>query len=232
MTRDQDRGGTQEKQGQKDMASWKPGSDAASAKDVKSEGDFGVPVGSGTTRQREYVSDNTKASDPGAALPRSGEDPDGVRTSGAGWTAEQVGSGSEGDIDTDVLGFGAGPAGVAATGPDGTSGPDDSDGSSNEMASGAPAQGRNQTGVHRVGGNKRIRGSVVGGDIDMQTGPQAQGADAATNPAARGEDSFVGEVSSGEASGDDLSISPSQETQGLSQDDNQAYPQTDVRGDA
>ncbi|HZN66674.1 MAG TPA: hypothetical protein VFB66_15395 [Tepidisphaeraceae bacterium] len=204
----------------KDMASWKPGSDAASAKDVKAEGDFGVPAGSGPSRQREYVSENTKMSDPGAAKPRSGEDPDGVRTSGAGWTAEADGSGSEGDIDTDVLGVGTGGTGVAATGPDDTPGPDDSDGTSSEMASGRPAAGRNQTGVGRVGGNKRVKGTTFSrSEGDPSTYTDAQGADAATNPAAQGDDSFAGEVSTGEASGEDNALSPSSDSQGLQQED-------------
>ena len=226
MTRNQDRNdATKQNEGGKDMASWKPGSEAASAKDVKAEGDFGVPVGSGTTRQREYVSENTKMADPGAAKPFSHEF-DGRRTAGAGARFEGDGSGSEGDLDPDVIGFGGG-TGIAASGPGAESGPDDSDGTSNEMASGAPAQGRNQTGVHRVGGNRQVEGTVFS-DADVSAGADHQGADAATNPLARGDDSFAAEVSTGEASGNDLSMGPSQETQGLSQDDNQMNgPQKD-----
>jgi hypothetical protein len=221
--------------GSKDMASWKPGSEADQAKNVGGSGDFGVPVGSGTTVQRDYVSQNTRMSDPGAARPRAGE-VDGVRTTGAGWVAEGDGAGSEGDIDTDLLGVGAGGSGIAADGPDDDAeiGADASDGTSNEMASplpatpglqGAviPAQGRNQTGVHKVGGGTRTL-DTVSRDIDMQTGPPNQGADAATNPAARGDDSFAGEISSGEASGDDLSMGPSADRQGLTPGDNQSDP--------
>ena len=207
MARDQNTGGTKQNQGSKDMASWKPGSDAASAKDVKADGDFGVPVGTGPSRERDYVSENTKRSDPGNAMPRSGEE-EGLRTTGAGATAGGDGSGSGGDLDPDVIGFGAGGGGLSISGPSDHSGPSDSDGSSAEMASGGPAQGRNQTGVHRVGGNKRIRGTVVT-DPDVSQAPAGQGSAAVTNPAARGDDSFAGEISTGEASGDDNALSPS-----------------------
>lgn len=226
MTRDDNRNdATKQSQGDKDMASWKPGSDAASAKDVKAEGDFGVPVGSGTTRQREYVSENTKRADPGAAQPFAHEF-EGRRTAGAGARYSGDGSGSGGDLDPDVIGVGGG-TGVSASGPGAPRGPDDSDGTSNEMASGGPAAGRNQTGVHRVGGDKRVKGSVTG-EADVYAGADHQGADAATNPLARGDDSFAAEVSTGEATGNDLSMGPSQETQGLSQEDNQMNgPQKD-----
>ena len=43
----------------------------------------------------------------------------------------------------------------------------------------------------------------------------------ATNPRARDDDSFSGEVSSGEAAGDDLAMSPSSDTQGARRGDNQ-----------
>ena len=217
MTRNTDRDdATKQDEGNKDMASWKPGSDAASAKDVKAEGDFGVPVGSGTTRQREYVSENTKMADPGAAKPFSHEF-EGRRTAGAGARFEGDGSGSEGDLDPDVIGFGGG-TGIAASGPGDAPAADDSDGSSNEMASGGPAQGRNQTGVHRVGGNKQVKGTVFS-DADVHAGADHQGADAATNPLARGDDSFAAEVSTGEASGQDNSMAPSSDTDGQSFDD-------------
>jgi hypothetical protein len=110
-------------------------------------------------------------------------------------------------------------------------GPDDSDGTSNEFNSPVPrahpgqaviepASGRNQTGVGQVGGSKRVHGTVVQGP-DTQTATPGQGSDAATNPVARGDDSFAGEISSGEAQGQDDSMAPSQETQGLLPGDNQ-----------
>ena len=214
MTPDQDRGGTKQNQGSKDMASWKPGSDAASAKDVKADGDFGVPVGTGPSRERDYVSGNTKRSDPGNTMPRSGEE-EGLRTTGAGANAGGDGAGSGGDLDPDVIGFGAGGGGLSISGPSDHSGPSDSDGSSAEMASGGPAQGRNQTGVGRVGGSKRVHGTTFDRSRgDASTTGDGQGADAATNPAARGDDSFAGEISTGEASGDDNPLSPSSDDPG------------------
>jgi hypothetical protein len=200
----------------KDMASWKPGSDAASARNVGADGDFGVPEGTGPSIERDYVSQNTKRSDPGASGPSASEF-DGRRTAGAGARWDGDGSGSGGDLDPDVIGVGTG-SGIAASGPDDRRGPDDSDGSSDEMASGGHAQGRNQTGVHRVGGDTRIRGTVVTDPDNSQT-PTGQGAGAVTNPA-RGDDSFAGEVSLGEARGEDLPLPPSQDSQGLSRDDN------------
>ena len=205
--------------GSKDMASWKPGSEAAEARNVGGKGDFGVPAGSGPTLDRQYVSENTKASDPGAAKPRSSEF-EGVRTGGAGAAFEGDGSGSEGDLDPDVLGIGTG-SGLAATGPGDAPGPDDSDGSSDEFASGGHAQGRNQTLVGKVGGDKRVRGSVVSRDLDLTTGADGQTSDNLNNPA-RGDDSFATEVTLGEALGEDNAMSPSSDTQGLSDDDNQS----------
>ena len=200
--------------GSKDMASWKPGSEAAEAKNVGGQGDFGVPAGAGTTREREYVSENTKMSDPGAAKPRSSEF-DGVRTGGAGAVFEGDGSGSEGDIDTDVIGIGSG-AGLSAEGPGDAAGPDDSDGSSDEFASGGHAQGRNQSGIGKVGGDKRVRGgSTVSRDIDVTTGADGQTSDNVNNPA-RDDDSFAGEVTLGEAKGDD---EPSRDADETNEDD-------------
>ena len=217
------------KSGGKDMASWKPGSEAGEAKNVGGTGDFGVPEGSGPSRQRDYVSDNTRASDRGAAKPRSGEE-EGVRTSGVGALDEGVGSGSGGDVDTDILGIGDGGSTLSASGPGDAPGMDDTDGSSAEMASGPPAKGENQRRTDKPGGGGPVKGSTVSGDLDATTGAVAQGADAAGDPAARGDDSFAGEVSSGEAAGDDLSATPSQETEGLSQEDNQTSGQKDMRG--
>jgi hypothetical protein len=191
----------------KDMASWKPGSDAASAGKVAGEGDFGVPAGAGPSRERDYVSGNTKRSDPGNAMPRSGED-DGLRTTGAGAQAAGDGSGSGGDLDPDIIGVGTG-TGVSISGPSGRIGADDSDGSSNEMASGGPAAGRNQAGVHHVGGSKRVHGTTFDRSRgDASTTGDGQGAGAITNPAFRGDDSFAAEISSGEAAGDDQPLQP------------------------
>jgi hypothetical protein len=114
----------------KDMASWRPGSEADQAKNVKADGDFGVPVGSGSSRERDYVSENTKRSDPGNAMPRSGEDGgDADRETGAGANASGTGSGSGGDLDPDFIGV-AGGSGIAASPPGGRIGADATDGTS------------------------------------------------------------------------------------------------------
>lgn len=219
----------QRQQNQKlDMESWKPGSQAADARNVGGKGDFGVPVGTGPSRERNYVSENTKRSDPGATHARAGEDgADGARTAGAGGVDGGEGSSSGGDLDPDITGVGFGGSGLASSAPTGRPGADDTTGSSDEFASGRHARGDNQTHVGEVGGAKRVAGSTVRGGVDMQTGPWGQGADAATNPAVRGDDAFAGEVSTGEAMGQDSSLSPSQETQGLRGDDNQSGGQKD-----
>lgn len=205
MTRKQARKVT-EKQGSKDMASWKPGSEAADAKNIAGRGDFGVPVGNGPSPERDYVSQNTKRSDPGNAKPRSGEE-EGLRTTGAGATASGDGSSSGGDLDTDFIGVGTG-SGLSVSAPSDRVGADDSDGTSAEMASGGPAQGRNQTGVHHVSGAKRLQGTTFDrSGTDASAAGDAQGADAISNPTVRGDDSFAGEISGGEASGGDNSLS-------------------------
>ena len=226
----------------KKMNTWKPGSEPARARNVAARGDFGVPVGTGRTRDRDYVTQNTKRIDRGTQHPASHEH-DGDRSSGAGGTYSGPGSSSGGDLDTDITGVGFG-GGVSQAGPDDHVGADASDGTSNEFASPVPpgrpgevdvvpAQRRNQRGVGKVGGSKRVRGSVVSRDADVSTGQDAQGADAATNPNARGDDSFAAEISGGEASGEDLPISPSSDTQGARRGDNQIRgPQKDVRNDA
>jgi hypothetical protein len=200
----------------KDMASWRPGSEAAEAKNVKADGDFGVPVGSGPSRDRDYVSENTRRSDPGAAMPRSGDEDggDSARETGAGANAAGPGSGSAGDLDPDFVGV-AGGSGIAESAPGGRVGADASDGSSDEFARGGHAQGRNQQSgdVGRVGGARALDpGSVMSRADDVSTAPDGQGAAAATNPAARGDDSFAAEVSLGEASGEDNPISPSSDS--------------------
>ena len=221
MTRQNDGGDTQNQTrqgntpsgqpGHKDMASWKPGSQAADAKNVTSPGDFGVPVGAGPSLERDYVSENTKASDPGNAQPRSSEF-EGRRTSGAGSNYNGDGSGSGGDLDTDVIGVGTG-SGLSAAGPGEGTGPDDSDGSSDEFASGGHAQGRNQSGVGKIGGGGRVRGgSTVSRDLDLTTGADGQTSDNVNNPA-RDDDSFAGEVTLGEAEGEDQPVAPASEAE-------------------
>lgn len=182
----------------------KPGSDPKAVHEVGGKGDFGVPEDDPLTATRSYVSRNTKRSDPGAAQPHSREF-DGRRTSGAGGNASGAGSSSGGDLDTDIVGVGTGGRGVATSGKiHEPPGPDDSDGTSSEFASGPPARGENQTHVGEVGGDKRVRGGTTHRQSDPSDVEVTQGPDAATNPEARNDDSFAGEVSSADARGDNM----------------------------
>lgn len=214
-----------------DPASLKPGSSPEDASRVGGQGDFGAPAGGERTAERDYVSRNTKMSDPGAAQPFDFEQ-DGVRDHGAGARASGPGSGSGGDIDADIVGVGTGGSGIATSGVTGRPpGPDDSDGSSDEFASGGHAQGRNQSGVGQVGGSKRVAGTTHSADLDATTGGDGQGASAVTNPvhAPGGDvahapddslgDGFAGEISIGEATGDDNALSPSSDSPGESPKD-------------
>jgi hypothetical protein len=125
----------------------KPGSNPEDAHNVGGKGDFGAPAGGEHTAERDYVSRNTKASDPGNAQPWDFEH-DGKRDHGAGARDTGPGSGSGGDIDPDIVGVGTGGSTFTQSGVIGRPpGPDDSDGSSNEFASGAHAEGRNQSGA-------------------------------------------------------------------------------------
>lgn len=78
-----------------------PGSSTQDAQAAGSPSDFGVPESD--VIERTYTSQNTKRSDPGNAVPRSGSDGD--RTSGVGGNDSGPGSSSGGDIDTDIVGI-------------------------------------------------------------------------------------------------------------------------------
>src|SRR5579862_9031313 len=88
-----------------------PGSSVEDAKAVGGKMDFGAAEND--VIERTYTSTNTKRADPGGAPPRSGED--GQRTSGVGGNNSGVGSSSGGDVDPEIIGFGAGGA-VSANG--------------------------------------------------------------------------------------------------------------------
>jgi hypothetical protein len=133
-----------------DTHALKPGSSEADARKVGGKGDFGARAGGERTADRDYTSRNTKMSDPGNAQPFDFED-DGVRDHGAGGRNAGPGSASGGDIDPDIVGVGTGGSGVATSGVVGRPpGPDDSDGTSDEFASGGHAEGRNRTGDAEV----------------------------------------------------------------------------------
>jgi hypothetical protein len=198
MARNQSQGGSRGQKGPSDKPKGKVGSDSSAAAAVGGKGDFGVRQD--YTRARQYTSQNTRAADPGAAQPHAGEDEG--RTAGVGGNASGVGSSSGGDLDTDIIGVGTGGSGVAATGPRGTPGPDDTDGSPREFDAGPPAK--------NIKGPKyaKVEGDALdhsGGDIE--TTAAGRGADAASRSPRSDpddlDDSFRGEVSSGEASGQD-----------------------------
>jgi hypothetical protein len=185
----------------------KPGSSATEARKVGGEGDFGAPAGGERTAERDYVSRNTKMSDPGAAQPFDFED-NGVRDHGAGGRNSGPGSASGGDVDPDITGVGTGGTGVAYSGNIGRpAAPDDSDGSSDEFASGGHAHGHKPRAT-------LVRGSTVSPNTDVTTGADAQGADAATNPSALDADGVAGESCTGEAQGEDNALPPSSDDQG------------------
>ena len=180
------------------MEDWKPGSEPEKAKDVATGGDFGVHVDKAPRGERDYVNRNTKVSDPGASQPWSHEH-DGVRDHGAGARDSGPGSGSGGDIDTDIVGVGTGGSGVAISGPGGDAGMAETDGTSDQFAS-----GKHATGVVPPGAN-RFKGSTYTGP-DRSAGGDTQGSDAAVSGSPddfRGDDAFVGEVSSDEAAAGD-----------------------------
>jgi hypothetical protein len=150
--------------------------------------------------ERAYTSANTRASDPGSAQPRAGDDQN--RTSGVGGNASGVGSSSGGDIDTDVIGLGTG-GGLSQRPAGDPPGPDDTDGSARAMASGAPTKNKKGKNAGKVKGDVMDHG---GGDIESTS--EGRGAAAASRPARLAsdqevDDAFAGEVSADEASGQD-----------------------------
>jgi hypothetical protein len=119
----------------------KVGSDPEAAKKFASEGDFGIPSEDAapdmTIEDRDY---------PGrpAGNIRTRTGASGRRTVGVGSTEGPDGKGSGGEVDPDIIGL-DGRGGIASDGELGApAGPDDSDGSSNEFASGGPAKGENR----------------------------------------------------------------------------------------
>ena len=177
-------------------ADLKPGSSTADAKALSGGHDFGVREGD--VAGRTYTSANTKAADHGAAQAQDFEHQK-RRDHGVGARDSGPGSGSGGDIDTDFVGIG----GVGlSTNIDKQAKPDarDTDGSSDNAASGGHAKGENQTLVGQVGGRHEQINVVTPGDARTTSG----GADDATNTSDTDiDDSFRGEVSSAEASGRD-----------------------------
>ena len=192
--------------------SGKVGSNPRAARQFGGKRDFGVPE-TEHERDRAYVSEETKANDPGGR-PEHSANP-GNRVTGAGGNASGTGSSSGGDIDTDLIGVGTGGTGVAQSGPDRTDGPDIVGGDqrvSDAFASKQPPRGGNikvDRKIKRRGDRREtIKGTTIdrsGGDVS--TTDPGQGPAAVTNPNARDDDSFAGEINIDEASGIDNSRS-------------------------
>lgn len=187
-----------QKQSSHDLSKLKPGSSPADAKAVGGKDDFGAAVND--RRERAYVSKNTQQSDPGHAQPSANEELDGNRDAGVSGNDSGAGSSSGGNVDTDFVGI-AGGAGLAQdVDKEHRPAADDSDGSSDEFASGPHAQGRNQSGVGKVGGDHNVEGSTVLHPDARTAGPH--GSDATSRQGdGNDDDAFVGELSTDEASG-------------------------------
>ena len=110
----------------------------------KRAGDFGVPARN--RRVANLVSQKTKhrgtvENEQGDLQPRAGVE---SREAGVGGREAGPGSFSGGDADPDVTGVGSGGRGLAQAGPDQNIGAAETDGSSDQFASGPRARGRNQ----------------------------------------------------------------------------------------
>lgn len=178
----------------------KPGSDRSdhhsgnTAGNVVGKGDFGVRANA-PRAEIDYVSNNTKHSDPGASQPADFEEED-VRDHGVGGPASGPGSSTGGDLDVDIVGVGTGGSGIAISGPDSLeneSGTRHAD----EAASGSARSDRAHKRVTEV---PQVHGTTFSRGVEEDD--VARGSDAATN-SHMSEDSFAGEVSRGDARGED-----------------------------
>jgi hypothetical protein len=121
----------------------KVGSDARAARKIGGKGDFGV---SPRDVPGEVIEGAEQAPGirGGTRVTRGGAT--GTRTTGVGARSGRPGSGSGGDLDTDIIGVGTDGSGIAARPPRGvTAGPSSTTGSSDEFASGPPARGSQPT---------------------------------------------------------------------------------------
>jgi hypothetical protein len=189
-----------QKQPAHDLSKLKPGSSAVDARAVPGKDDFGARADD--RPERDYTSANTKHSDRGSAQPLANEERSGNRTAGVSGKDAGPGSSSGGDLDTDFVGIAGGTGLAQNIDTEHHAGADDSDGSSDEFASGSGghAQGRNQVGVGKVGGDHNVDGSTLLRPDERTDGPH--GADATSRQGdGNDDDAFVGEVSTDEASG-------------------------------
>ena len=135
----------------------KVGGDRKSAARFAGKNDFGIPAKPSHALE-EIRADQQRAADEirntpvndrrktDSRQPRSGTLGEGDRTSGVGGRDAGPGSSSGGDLDPDITGVGFAGDGLAEGGPDDPSalGQSESDGSSDEFASGGRAPGRNE----------------------------------------------------------------------------------------
>ena len=154
---------SKENPGQGANKSDKVGSDPDAAQNFAEKHDFGIPSEDAapdmTVEDRDYPGRPA-----GSKKTRSGAS--GRRTIGVGSPEGPDGKGSGGEVDSDIIGVGSG-GGVSSDGELGKpSGPDDSDGSSNEFASGPPAKGENRA--------RYKPGQEVGDVTQREEGPENQ----------------------------------------------------------
>jgi hypothetical protein len=130
-----------ENPGQGQNKKGKVGSDPSAAENFAGKHDFGIP--SEDAAPDMTVEDRDFPGRPaGNKKTRSGAS--GKRTVGVGSTEGPDGKGSGGEVDPEIIGLDGG-GGVSSDGELGNPpGPDDSDGSSNEFASGPPAEGEHR----------------------------------------------------------------------------------------
>src|SRR5882762_2331014 len=141
----------------------KVGSDPEAAENFAEKHDFGIPSEDAapdmTVEDRDYPGRPA-----GNKKTRSGAS--GRRTVGVGSTEGPDGKGSGGEVDPDIIGL-DGRGGIASDGELGnTEGPDNSDGTSNEFASGPPAKGENRA--------RYKPGQQVGDVTQRDEGPENQ----------------------------------------------------------
>jgi hypothetical protein len=171
------------------------GSDPKEAAKIGGKGDLGVPE-TGHERDRAYVSQETKSQDPGARPGHSGTE--GQRVAGVGGNDSGIGSSSGGDVDTDIIGVGAGGSSISQSGPD-------------ERREGKDMVGGDaQSQIHHrrsklTPTDQPPPGAFVqyAREDDESTTGDGQGAAAVTNPDERNDDSFMGELSNDDVSGAD-----------------------------
>jgi len=176
----------------------KVGSDPKALRRVGGKGDFGAPEAKEI--ERNYVSNETRHNDPGAAPSRLKDRLDDPRESGVGAPDSGPGSGSGGDLDTDIVGVGFGGSGVAQSGPTRTEGADiTTTGGSEPFAAPGP-KGHPDKNPRRT----RVRGSTVdhsGGDVTTTGDGQSSGS--VSESPVRNDDSFAGDINFEEIQGGD-----------------------------